>query len=237
MMGKLSVMAIGPHPDDLEILCGGTLALYTRQGHEVFMYYVTDGTKGGLNKPQDVIKADRAEEAKRSAAVIGAVSFGGDFFDGEVVADLDSRLVVIDAIRRCHPDVIIAPHPNDYHTDHVNVSRLVFEAIYHAAIPHTVTKHPALKVLPVLYYMDTVTGIGFQPQEYVDITEVIEMKRDMMRAHASQIDFVKEHHGVDFLDLIEISGRFRGYQCGVRYAEAFALSYGWSRVPVSRLLP
>jgi LmbE family N-acetylglucosaminyl deacetylase len=237
MSRQLTVMAIGPHPDDLEVLCGGTLALYTRQGHKVFMYYVTDGTKGGLRKSPDVIKAERAEEAKKSADVIGAVSFGGDFVDGEVVANLDSRLVIIDAIRRCQPDVIIAPHPNDYHTDHVNVSRLVFEAIYHTAIPHTSTSHPALKVLPFLYYMDTVTGIGFEPEEYVDISEVIEMKKDMMRAHATQITFVKEHHGVDFLDLIEISGRFRGYQCGVRYAEGFVLSRGWNRIPTSRLLP
>ncbi|UCF95784.1 MAG: PIG-L family deacetylase [Spirochaetaceae bacterium] len=237
MNGRLTVMAIGPHPDDLEVLCGGTLALYSKGGHKVFMYYVTDGTKGGLSKPKEVIKAERAEEAKNSAALIDAVSFGGDFVDGEVVADMESRLVVIDAIRRCSPEVIIAPHPNDYHTDHVNVSKLVFEAIYHAAIPHTVTKHPPLKVLPILYYMDTVTGIGFVPEQFVDITEVIEVKKNMMRAHATQIDFVKEHHGVDFIDLIEISGRFRGYQCGVRYAEGFVLSQGWNRVPTSRLLP
>ena len=94
-----------------------------------------------------------------------------------------------------------------------------------------------LKVLPILYYMDTITGIGFGPEEYVDISEVIEIKKEMMRAHATQIKFVKEHHGVDFLDLIEISGRFRGYQCGARYAEGFVLGRGWNRVPTSRLLP
>jgi len=237
MSRKLRVMAVGPHPDDLEVLCGGTLALYAKQGHEVFMYYATDGTKGGLGKPEEVIRAERAEEARKSAETINAVSFGGDFKDGEVIADLESRLIVIDAIRRCRPDVLIAPHPNDYHTDHVNVSKLVFEAIYHAAIPGTVTDHPALKVLPILYYMDTVTGIGFAPQEYVDITEVIEVKKDMMRAHASQLEFVRKHHGVDFIDLIEVSGRFRGYQCGVAYAEGFVLGQGWNRVPTSRLLP
>jgi LmbE family N-acetylglucosaminyl deacetylase len=237
MCRKLRVMAVGPHPDDLEVLCGGTLALYAKQGHEVFMYYATDGTKGGLNKPEETIKAERAEEARRSAEMINAVSFGGDFKDGEVVVDLKSRLTMIDAIRRCKSDVLIAPHLNDYHTDHVNVSRLVFEAIYHAAIPRTVTRHPALKVLPILYYMDTVTGIGFVPEEYVDITEVIEVKKAMMRAHASQLEFVKEHHGVDFIDLIEVSGRFRGYQCGARYAEGFVLNQGWNRVPTCRLLP
>ena len=237
MSRKLRVMAVGPHPDDLEVLCGGTLALYAKQGHEVFMYYATDGTKGGLDKPEEVIRAERAEEARKSAETINAVSFGGDFKDGEVIADLESRLILIDAIRHCRPDVLIAPHPNDYHTDHVNVSKLVFEAIYHAAIPRTVTDHPALKVLPILYYMDTVTGIGFAPQEYVDITEVIEVKKNMMRAHSSQLEFVMKHHGVDFIDLIEVTGRFRGYQCGVTYAEGFVLSQGWNRVPTSRLLP
>ena len=63
------------------------------------------------------------------------------------------------------------------------------------------------------------------------------MKKDMMRAHSSQIEFVRKHHGVDFIDLIEVSGRFRGYQCGVAYAEGFVLSQGWNRVPTSRLLP
>lgn len=237
MSGPLTVLAIGAHPDDLELLCGGTLALYARQGASVFMYHATDGSKGGLTKSSEEIRQERIREAEAAAAVIGATSFGGDFPDGEVETSLANRLIFIDAIRRCRPDVVFTHHPNDYHTDHVNVSRMVFESIYQVAIPRLETRYPALDGTPRLFSIDTVVGIGFEPQEYVDISGVIELKKQMMKAHDSQLAFVRDHHGVDFVDMIEICARYRGYQCNARYAEAFAETVGWPRGSASRVLP
>jgi len=237
MSGALTVLAIGAHPDDIELLCGGTLALYAQRGARVFMYHATDGSKGGLTKGVDEIKADRMREAEEAARVIGATSFGGDFPDGEVETSFANRLVFVDVIRRCNPDVVFTHHSGDYHTDHVNVSRMVFEAIYQVAIPRLETRHPALDRLPRLFSFDTVAGIGFEPQEYVDISDVIDLKKRMMKAHDTQLSFVRDHHGVDFVEMIEVCARYRGFQCNARYAEAFAESVGWPRGGASRILP
>ena len=237
MSSALAVLAIGAHPDDIELLCGGTLAIYAKLGARVFMYHATDGSKGGLTKSVAEIAADRVHEAEKAAKVIGATSFGGDFKDGEVETSFANRLVFVDVIRRCKPDIVFTHASNDYHTDHVNVSRMVFEAMYQVGIPHLQTKHPALDRLPRLISFDTVAGIGFEPQEFVDISSVIDLKKRMMEAHESQVAFVRAHHGVDFIEMIEVCARYRGFQCNVRYAEAFAENVGWPRGSASRILP
>jgi len=232
-----TVLALGAHPDDLEILCGGTLALFARSGAKVVMVHLTNGEKGGIGGSIDEIRRTRRAEAVASAQVIGAESFCGDIPDAEVVATLENRSLLIDIIRRFDPDVLITHSPSDYHADHACVSKLVFEASYLVGIPQYRTGHPAMDKLPRLFYMDTVAGIGFEPREYVDISSVIELKRQMMQAHASQLGFVQELSGVDFLDMIEVSGRYRGYQCNARYAEGFVEHFAWPRTWTTRILP
>ena len=80
-------------------------------------------------------------------------------------------------------------------------------------------------------------GIGFEPREYVDISDVFELKRTMLSQHESQVSWMKEHDGLDIMDFMETMGRFRGIQCGVRYAEAFSRCQAWLRNPPRRLLP
>ena len=237
-MGEIgSVLALGAHPDDLEILCAGTLARYSRMGADVFMFNATDGEKGGIGGNATEIAKVRRQESVDSASIIGATALAGPFRDGELELNLDSRKVIVDVIRRCKPGVVFTHHPYDYHPDHTNLSKLVSDSIYMVAIPHFRTEHPALDVVPNLYFFDTVSGIGFFPEEYVDITEVIDLKKRMMAAHVSQVRFIKEHHGEDVLEKIEITARFRGYQCNTKYAEGFVSSLSWPRGSTQRVLP
>ncbi len=237
-MGRIStVLAIAAHPDDLELLCGGTLARYSEQGAKVYMCQATDGAKGGLGGDPEEIRKTRRQEAIQSANVIKAVSLAGPFRDGELEVTLQARLAIIDIIRQCAPDVVLSHHPSDYHPDHRGLAVLAQDAIYHVAIPHLKTEHPALASVPLLYFYDTVGGIGFLPEEYVDITGVIEAKKQMMSAHRSQLDFVRRHHGLDFIEMIEVTGRYRGYQCNTRYAEGFIASRSWPRGTAERVLP
>jgi LmbE family N-acetylglucosaminyl deacetylase len=132
---------------------------------------------------------------------------------------------------------VLTHHPKDYHPDHTSVSKLVTDAVYQVAIPHFPTDHPALTAVPLLYFFDTVSGIGFEPEEYVDITEVIDLKKRMMMAHASQVDFIRKHHGEDTIEKIEITARYRGYQCNTKYAEGWVASQSWPRGTTQRVLP
>jgi LmbE family N-acetylglucosaminyl deacetylase len=235
----MRVLAVGAHPDDLEILCGGTLARFCREGHEVWMCHVTDGDKGTTTSTSEAITAVRRREAQRSAEIAGAHSVTLGFKDGEIAAaDQAQRLAMVELVREARPDVVITHHPHDYMTDHDETSRLVFNASFIATLPLLETGRPAHDVIaPALYHMDTLAGLGFQPEEWVDITDDYETKRTMLSAHESQVSWLGDHEGVDVLDQIEATGRFRGHQCGVRYAEGFVLRKTWLRVPPRRLLP
>ncbi|HUT56251.1 MAG TPA: PIG-L family deacetylase [Phycisphaerae bacterium] len=236
-MDKLRVLAVGAHPDDLELLCGGTLARYAELGHQVVMVHLLNGDKGHYKLSSYEVAKTRAAEAQAAGAVIGAEVLTLGIPDCELVADLATRRRVIDLIRQVRPDVVITHAPNDYMADHTAASRLVCDATFFSTVPLLATQHkPNDKVAPV-FFMDTVAGVDFLPTEYVDITGCFETKRQMLSCHRSQLAYLAEHDKIDFLEFMEAINRFRGLQCGVRYAEAFRQYEAWARKAPRRLLP
>ena len=237
MAEKLRVLGIGCHPDDLEILCGGTLARYATAGHTVFMAAVANGDKGHYEIPSEELARIRQREMEESAAVIGARAIWVGLPDGAVYSDHPSLCKVIDAVREARPDVVITHAPNDYFGDHTETSQLACNASFLAAAPLFKTERPACKSIPPVYFTDTDMGIGFDPQHYVDITETIETKLEMLSKHQSQLVWLRDHDGVDILENVRAVARFRGLQCGVKYAEAFRTHNVWGRLTTRRLLP
>lgn len=233
----MRILAVGAHPDDIEILCAGTLAKYVRQGHKVTICHVNNGDKGHHKIPPAKLAKIREREAKNAAKIIKADIIGLRLPDCEITADIPTRKKFIDMIRQARPDVIITHSPKDYAPDHVIVSQLVFDASFICAAPNIKTKHKASTVIPPVYYMDTVAGLNSNPEEYVDITETIEIKKQMLAKHKSQLGWLKKHHDLDMIEFIEIVARFRGLQAGVKYAEAFCRLHAWPREVTKRLLP
>ncbi len=233
----MKVLAIGAHPDDVEILCGGTMAKYSRSGHQVFICHAADGNKGSLVYSSEELAKIRRDEAIRSAGLIGAESLWGGMSDGEIVLDLESRKKIIDIIRYAGPDLVITHHPDDYHTDHNNLSKLVFEAVYMSGVKLMKTENPSIEKLPYLYYMDTIAGINFTPAEYVDISDTIDIKIEMMMQMESQLGWLKEMHDSDMDEYIRVVGKFRGFQAGVKYAEAFVQQSMYPQGLTNRILP
>ena len=231
------VLTIEAHPDDAELLCAGTLARFRQEGHEVVICHVCDGNKGSLAYSSQELAKIRRSEAKESARLIGAQSIWAGISDFEVVLDLKTRLMITDIIRQVSPDLIITHSPNDYLTDHVNVSRLVFEATYMAGIMLLETKHPKTNKLPYLYYMDTLAGINFTPTEYVDISGTIDIKVEMMKKMKSQLSWLKEAHNCDAEDFIKTIAKYRGFQAGVPFAEGFIQHRLYPQGLTKRILP
>lgn len=233
----MRVLAIGAHPDDLEILCAGTLARYAQTGHQVVMCVATDGTAGHMEiKPPELAQI-REREARAAADVIKAEFIWLGFPDELIFNDRATRLAFVDAIRRARPDVIITHSPDDYHPDHRMVNRLVFDASFVASLPNIETDQPAHPAVPPIYYMDTLAGKGFHPTEYVDISTTMELKRQMLACHASQLTWLKEHDDIDIVEFMEVVARTRGFQCNVPYAEGFRQEDVWPRTPAERILP
>jgi LmbE family N-acetylglucosaminyl deacetylase len=233
----MKILAIGAHPDDIEILCAGTMTKFAKLGNEVFICHVCDGSKGSKIYTSKEIAAIRRKEASASAEIIGAVSLSANIPDGELVTDLESRIKIIDVLRQADPDLVITHSPVDYHSDHINVSKLVFEATYLANLGLWKTDFPPTTKLPFLYYMDTLAGVNFAPDEYVDISETIDIKIEMMMKMQSQLGWLKEMHNCDAAEFIKTVARFRGFQAGVDYAEAFTQQKMYPQGLTKRILP
>ena len=233
----MNILAVGAHPDDLEILCAGTLARFVRGGHRVTMAHASIGDKGHAEIPHGDVATTRRREARAAAGVIGAESRTLGFLDGEIAQSQENLRSVVDLIRSTSPDLIITHHPDDYHADHRAVTQLVANASFMAAVPYFPTAHAAYGVTCPIYYMDTLSGLGFQPTEYVDIGDTLDIKQRAMASHESQVTWLAEHHDSDVAELIETHARFRGLQCGVEHAEGFRRLQAWGRASPERHLP
>lgn len=232
-----SVLAVGAHPDDVEILAGGTLARYAAAGARVTICCATAGDLGHPAADAGTRAGTRLAEARAAAAHIAAGLICLGLPDGGVADTPDARLRAVDAVRETAPDLVITHDPCDYHPDHRATSGLVFAATFVAGSAHVATAHPAIRRTPPLFYMDTIAGVGFVPDEYVDITPTLDAKRAMLAEHRSQLDWLRARAGIDVMEMMEVMARFRGFACGVRYAEGFRRTGTWLRERAERLLP
>lgn len=233
----MRVLAVGAHPDDIEILCAGTLARYAANGDFVAMAISTNGEVGSSTLPKEEIARIRQEEARSSAAVIGAELHWMGYPDEFLYENEQTRMRYIDLVRQVRPDLILTHDPvNDYHPDHLTTGQLLWNVRIMTAVPNIKTDHPPCDKIPELYFMDTIAGVHFVPEEYVDITSTIDMKRRMLSAHKSQESWLRDLFKMSYVEFMETCSGFRGIQAGVRYAECFRRSVTFP-ASMKKLLP
>jgi LmbE family N-acetylglucosaminyl deacetylase len=231
----MNILAVGCHPDDIEVACAGTLAKYKKQGHNVTICHMTNGNMGHVIIEPDELRVIRIAEAKKSGSLAGIEVLTCDLGDLLVYDKIEQRDRIIEVIRKTAPDVIITHSPDDYMPDHVAVSKLVFDASFAASVPHY-GAGAASKITP-LYYMDTLAGVNFMPTEYVDISDEIDIKLEMLECHVRQMKWMRDHDKIDVAEFVKTCARFRGLQCGTQYAEAFTQCYAWPKIIAARVLP
>ncbi|SDC22352.1 PIG-L deacetylase family protein [Actinokineospora iranica] len=217
----MNVLAVGAHPDDVEILCAGTLARYRRTGHAVGICVLTNGDLGAPDGEKVEIAAVRAREARRSADVLDARLFLLGEPDGFLFDSPETRIAFAEVLRAFRPDILFIPDPHDYHPDHRAASAIALNSLQLAASPLQRTESAAIESLPAVFYMDTLALVGATPRRWVDISETLDTKLDMLRAHRSQNDWLRCTDGTDYLDYVVKQARLRGLQCGTAAAEAF----------------
>jgi len=123
-------------------------------------------------------------------------------------------------MRQVKPDLVLAPDPQDYHSDHQTLSELVVKAVYLTGVPLLKTESPACPPPQVNFY-ETHGGINFQPEKWVDTSAFFNKKLEMIRCHKSQIKFLMEHDHFDLMAYTEAKDHWHGFQCGSKYAEVF----------------
>jgi len=223
------VLAFGAHPDDLEIGCGGTLALLAKQGREVVLVDFTRGEMGTRGAVEE-----RRSEATAAARVLGAKArLNLELPDGflpfrDPASGLASRELavarVVDLIREHRPRLLLANYPSDAHPDHVIVGEVVKQARYLAGLKKwrgSLERHrPDL----LLHYFE---HEQHAPTCVVDISTTMEIKLAAIRCHQSQLhDPARKEPQTalsrpDFLERRAARDRFFGAQAGVDYAEPF----------------
>lgn len=234
----MRILAVGPHPDDIEFMCAGTLAKYTKRGDKVIMAIVTNGEVGSSTLSKEEISKIRRREAEASASVIGAELIWMDFPDEFLFDNETTRRAFIEMIRRAEPNLIITcPSDDLYHPDHNTTGKIVNDVALMGTIPNIKTESPPCTDTPYLYYADAVGGVNFLPDEYVDISDVLEIKKQMLSMHKSQESWLKDEYDITPLEFMEITARFRGIQAGCRYAEAFRKVMAWPRITSMNFLP
>ena len=199
-MEKMNILAIGAHPDDIEIGCGGTLTKYADRGHRVFSMVMTGGGQGGES---DV----RHNEQEKAGNIIGVEKiYWGGYEDTHLVVNQELIAKIEKVICDICPSFIFCHYPDDTHQDHRHLSQA--------------TQSAARNLRNVLFYEGPTTH-GFNPQVFVDIGETLERKIKALQAHESQVTKTN----IEDLSIIEIaraSANFRGIQGRVKCGEAFS---------------
>jgi LmbE family N-acetylglucosaminyl deacetylase len=221
-----TILAIHAHPDDIETLGAGTLALLAGLGHRIVIVTATAGEGGATQTGPEETARIRQREAAAAAAIIGADYHCAGFGDLAVFNDDASRRRMTELIRESRPDIVITASPVDYHPDHEAVSVLVRDACFASSVSNYRTgAAEALPAIPHLYFMDAIggrtrEGERIRPDFGVDIGGFLETKRRMLMAHESQVAWVARQHGIaDYAGSMVSWAERRGRDFGVRYAE------------------
>jgi LmbE family N-acetylglucosaminyl deacetylase len=178
---KLNVIVIGAHPDDCDVIAGGTAILYSRLGHRVKFISMTNGDAGHQSMGGGILAKRRMLEAQEAGKRFGVEYLVMDNHDGELMPTLENRLKIIREIRNLKADIVITHPPDDYHPDHRYTSILVQDASYMVIVPNVAPDTPPLKKNPVFLY----TGSS-SPEIAVDIDAVFDQKVYATSAHESQ---------------------------------------------------
>jgi bacillithiol biosynthesis deacetylase BshB1 len=222
-MSDLDILAVAPHPDDAELICGGTLARTARQGHRVGILDLTRGETASRGTPEL-----RAEEATRASAILGLSwreSLG--LPDAGIVNTPDTRLQLARVFRRVRPRVVIAPAPAPFgrHPDHRVAAELIRDAVFMAGLtradPASAPWRPFKVVHAITFREDFV-----RPTFVVDITDTFEAKLAAIQAFQSQFDGVTQAgevypNGEPLADIIRHHSAHYGSLIRVRYGEPF----------------
>ncbi len=223
-----TILALHAHPDDIETLAAGTLAVLAAAGHTIRIVTATAGEGGSAETGPEETAQIRKAEAAAAAALIGADYRCAGLPDLGVFNDDVSRRAVTEMVRWAAADIVITASPADYHPDHEAVSLLARDACFAASVRNYATgPAAALEAIPHLYFMDPIggrdrEGVRIVPHFGVDVAAGFSAKQAMLAAHISQDSWVAKQHGIsDHQQSMERWTRRRGRDFGVELAEGF----------------
>ena len=224
-MIKLDILAIGAHPDDIELGCGATIAKEVSLGKKVGVLDLTRGELGTRGSAEI-----RDNESKKSASILGlSVRENLAFADGFFSNDKEHQLKVIEIIRKYQPEIVLCNAIDDRHIDHSKGSKLVSDACFLSGLRKIETtlnskKQIAWRPKHVYHYIQ---WKNIEPDFVIDVSDFINTKLNAVKAYSSQFYDPKSKEpsspitSKNFLDSITYRAQDLGRIIGVNYAEGF----------------
>lgn len=220
---KLDLLAIAPHPDDVELTCGGTMLKMAQAGYRTGILDLTQGEMGTRGTPES-----RLREAARAAKLLGAqVRRNLGLPDAHLRVCDEYKTAIAEVIREFEPRTVILPYWEGRHPDHYTTATLGYEACFVAGLKNYPLGGEAFRPFKILYaaaYADV------RPTFAVDITKQYERRRRAILAYASQFRPRTKEKGSKValpLDALEermsLQSRHYGRMIGVQYAEGFVV--------------
>ncbi len=219
-MNSIDCLAFGPHPDDVELFCGGTLIKLKKQG---FSTAIVDLTRGELSTNGDIdTRLAEADKAKQILELDIRLNLG--LSDGSLDISGENRQEIIKAIRSLRPKICLIPYWEDRHPDHESASRLLNRSIFDAGLKKIETGQETFRPKTTIYYM---LHKFVDPTFVVDISDEMDQKLELIKVYVSQFSSSSKN-GVstyinkpEFLKFIVTRAEFLGQQIGVKFAEGF----------------
>lgn len=222
---RLDILAIGAHPDDVELGCGATIAKEVAEGKKVGILDLTRGELGTRGSAEI-----RDEEAKKAAGILGVlIRENLAFADGFFVNDKEHQLEIIKIIRKYKPKIVMCNAVDDRHIDHPKGSKLVSEACFLSGLRKIETSlngelQEAWRPKQVYHYIQ---WKNIEPDFVVDVSDFIEVKMNAVKAYSSQFYDPKNHEPAspisskNFLDSVKYRAQDLGRLVGCEFAEGF----------------
>ncbi|HCU21239.1 MAG TPA: LmbE family protein [Bacteroidales bacterium] len=227
-----TVMGIFAHPDDAELMCAGTLSLFSKAGWKVHIVTMAPGDKGTAELSREEISRIRKNEAADAAMLIGATYHCLESEDLYIFYNRESVNTTTGIMRKVKPSIVFTASPDDYMQDHEMTSSIVQAACFASGVKNMEVDIPSFEPIPYLYYCDPMEGKDIlgrpvTPAFYVDITGEIKIKEQMLACHASQRNWLMEHHKMDeYIDAMKRFAAERGRETGTEFAEGFRQHLG-----------
>ena len=224
--------AIAAHPDDIEFMMAGTLALLRQAGFEIHYMNLANGSLGTNRHGHDEIVALRRQESLDACAKLGAVHHESLVDDIEIFYERDTLFRLASVVRQVAPDILLTQHPEDYMEDHTNTARLAVTAAFcrgmtnFKAIPPVPAVAGDIAVYHALPYpLQTPMRQPVKAGLYVDVTPVMGLKTTALACHRSQKEWLDVSQGMDsYLITMDNLCRDIGAMSG-----KFARAEGWTR--------
>lgn len=219
----IDILAVGVHPDDVELSCSGTLLKHIAMGKSAGILDLTRGEMGTRGSGEL-----RTKEAMASAKILGVqfrrqLNLGDCFFENHKEAQLE----IIKVLREFKPQVVLCNAVNDRHPDHGRAAKLTADACYYSGLMKIETGQEAWRPKTVYHYIQ---DNYIHPDFVVDVTEFAEKKREAIMAFSSQFynpnskEPVTPISSPEFLEALMAKMSIWGRQIGVRYAEGFTVN-------------